>query len=161
MEKITDYLYEKDEKFASNLSLRDRRVLVLHILYTIECHEYDVAIQTIIFQYEKNYGVSIKKDDQIIVIVDGILNKKDEIDNIITRYLRGWRLERLSVIVRLILRYALWELIEIKSDSALVINEAVELAKKFAEQDSYKFINAVLDNWMKEQKVIVKDQSTD
>ena len=50
---------------------------------------------------------------------------------------------------KLILRLALWELLHTDTDPVVIINEAVELAQCFAEQDAYKFINGVLDSYRK------------
>ncbi len=53
---------------------------------------------------------------------------------------------------RLILRIGVWEMKYTKTDSTVVINEAVELAKCFAEGEAYKFVNGILDEWSKRRE---------
>ncbi len=65
---------------------------------------------------------------------------RNELDKIVERFLANWRLERLGVSTRIILRLAVWELLNTETASTIVINEAVELAKCFSEIDAYKFI---------------------
>ena len=74
-----------------------------------------------------------------------ILEKKDEIDEIISNNLKDWKLERLSKMDRQILRISAYEILYSDIPYKVSINEAVELSKKYSEKDeSYKFINGVL-----------------
>jgi len=66
-------------------------------------------------------------------------------DPLIAEEAEHWRLSRMAVIDRLILRLAVYELLHTDTPRAVVINEAIELAKKFSTEDSAKFINGVLD----------------
>jgi len=66
-------------------------------------------------------------------------------DPLIAEEAEHWRLSRMAVIDRLILRLAVYELLHTDTPRAVVINEAIELAKKFSTEDSGKFINGVLD----------------
>lgn len=71
----------------------------------------------------------------------------EEIDSIITRHLKDWSIERLPAIDRSILRIAIAEILYRKEIPLSVsINEAVELAKKFSDEKSAKFINGLLGN---------------
>lgn len=68
------------------------------------------------------------------------------IDDQITEASTNWRLERLAVLDRLILRLAIYELLfETDTPRAVVINEAIELARRFSTEDAVKFVNGVLD----------------
>ena len=79
-------------------------------------------------------------------IVLGMIEQQPAIDALIKQQTKNWRLDRLSVIDRLILRMAIWELQhEPESPPAVVLNEAVELARTFGTDDSVKFVNGVLD----------------
>lgn len=70
----------------------------------------------------------------------------DALDLAIERHARHWRIERLAVIDRLILRLAIWEMRhETGTPPAVVINEALELARKFSSDESVRFVNGVLD----------------
>ena len=77
--------------------------------------------------------------------LDDIFAKKEQIDEIISNNLKGWKLERLSKMDRQILRISTYEILFTDIPYKVSINEAVELSKKYSEKDdSYKFINGVL-----------------
>ena len=78
-------------------------------------------------------------------IVDGVLEKKDSIDKIISKYLENWDLDRLGKTDRAILRLSTYEMLYYNTPKVVVINEAVELAKKYSDEKIVKLINAVLD----------------
>lgn len=69
----------------------------------------------------------------------------EELDPIIFTHAQNWRLERISTIDRAILRLALAEMRSTSTPAKVVINEAVELAKKFSSEDASSFINGILD----------------
>jgi N utilization substance protein B len=68
-----------------------------------------------------------------------------ELDPIISSHAQNWRIERMAAIDRAILRLALAEMRATSTPARVVINEAVELAKKFSTEDASAFINGVLD----------------
>jgi N utilization substance protein B len=77
---------------------------------------------------------------------DGVAEKLAEIDPIITEAAQHWRLERMNVMDRLILRLAIYEFLHERDTPAkVVINEALELARTFSNDDSVRFINGILD----------------
>jgi N utilization substance protein B len=79
-------------------------------------------------------------------IVRGTVSALADLDRLIGAHSQHWRLERLAVIDRLILRMAIWELQERDpAPRAVVVHEALELARRFSGEDSVKFINGVLD----------------
>jgi N utilization substance protein B len=78
-------------------------------------------------------------------LVFGTLEHADESDAVIAPLLEGWTLERLPTIDRIVLRMGVFELTHrIETPAPVVINEAVELAKKFSTEDSGRFVNGVL-----------------
>lgn len=72
-----------------------------------------------------------------------------ELDPIISTHARNWRIERISAIDRAILRLAIAELRTAGTPPKVVLNEAVELAKKFSSEEAASFINGILDAAMK------------
>ncbi|MFA5929056.1 MAG: transcription antitermination factor NusB, partial [Candidatus Margulisiibacteriota bacterium] len=67
---------------------------------------------------------------------------KAELDQLIEKYSKGWKLERINVIDKSILRLALYELLYSKDlPKNIVIDEAVELAKKYSDPEASKFVN--------------------
>jgi N utilization substance protein B len=79
-------------------------------------------------------------------LLHGVHEKREAINQLISRYAENWRLERMSVIDRNILRLAVFEL-HFTDDvpTSVAINEAVEIAKRYSTDDSGSFINGILD----------------
>jgi N utilization substance protein B len=78
-------------------------------------------------------------------LVFGTIENRDESDAVISPLLEGWTLERLPTIDRIVLEMSVFELKHRKeTPPPVVINEAVELAKKFSTEDSGRYVNGVL-----------------
>jgi transcription antitermination factor nusB len=118
-------------------------------------HELREAVFKILFQIENtelDYKELLELEQEEIVnssyvntTLTEIINKLEEIDNIISNNLKDWKLERLSKMDRQILRISAYEILYSDIPYKVSINEAVELSKKYSEKDeSYKFINGVL-----------------
>ena len=75
-----------------------------------------------------------------------------ELDPIISTHAQNWRLERISAIDRTILRLALAEIRTSSTPAKVVIDEAVELAKKFSSEEASGFVNGILDAAVKAEK---------
>jgi len=79
-------------------------------------------------------------------LVAGTIQRVTEIDDLIAKHLKNWRLERVAVIDRLVMRLAIYELLtETETPSKVVINEALELARTFSGEEPVPLINGVLD----------------
>lgn len=79
-------------------------------------------------------------------IVRGTLAHLEEIDSIVSKYAENWELRRMAVVDRTILRFSTYELLYLEDiPPKVVINEAVDIAKKFSQEDSGKFVNGILD----------------
>ena len=77
----------------------------------------------------------------------GVGARLDELDRLIQRHAQNWRLGRMAAVDRNVLRLAAFELIsDGKSPDSAIINEAIELARKFSKQDSAQFVNGILDS---------------
>jgi N utilization substance protein B len=84
-------------------------------------------------------------------LVRGTLDRVKEIDAIQTSHAQNWRVERMAVIERLILRIAVYEfLAEANTPPRVVINEALELARSYSGEEAVAFVNGVLDAVRKE-----------
>ena len=75
----------------------------------------------------------------------GVRAREAELDALIASALQNWRLERVALIDKLILRIAAFELTRAADPPAVIIDESVELARRFAADDSVRFINGVVD----------------
>ena len=126
---------------------RQAREAALQILYFWEVGGADpgAAIDAYFQEHQSD------ADDAVITfassLVMGTAQDVRELDALIERHLQHWRLERLAVIDRSILRMAAWELQhETDTAAAVVMNEALELARRFSTEESVSFINGVLDS---------------
>jgi N utilization substance protein B len=78
-------------------------------------------------------------------LFEGATRDVTVLDDLIRRHADNWRFERLAAIDRAILRLAIFELTQAETPTKVVLNEAVELAKKFSSEESGAFVNGVLD----------------
>ncbi|KAF0133524.1 MAG: transcription antitermination factor NusB [Candidatus Saganbacteria bacterium] len=83
-------------------------------------------------------------------LAEGAYKQKDEIDLIIKKYLKDWKIGRMAGVDLNILRLAFYELIYTQTPLQIVINEAVEMAKKYSTLEAAKFINGILGAYKKE-----------
>jgi N utilization substance protein B len=84
-------------------------------------------------------------------LVIGTVEHVEQIDEIIRRHAEHWRLDRMAIVDRNLLRLAVEEfLYEAGTPKTVVINEAIEIARRFSAQESPQFINGVLDSIKKE-----------
>lgn len=86
-------------------------------------------------------------------MVNGTWEDRHSIDSLISKYARRWKIDRLAVIDRNILRLAVFEMTRLPDiPHEVSIDEAVELAKKFSTDKAASFINGILDSIRKEIK---------
>lgn len=78
-------------------------------------------------------------------LFEGAVSSRETIDALLSTHAANWRLERMASIDRNILRLAVFELQQIDTPAAVIIDEAVELAKKFSSAEAPPFINGILD----------------
>jgi len=86
-----------------------------------------------------------KQKDFALALYKGVEENIENIDTMIDAHLKEWDLKNIGNIERAILRLGTYELLYTDLDSAVVINEAIELAKKLCSDTGPKFINGVLD----------------
>jgi transcription antitermination protein NusB len=79
-------------------------------------------------------------------LFEGVAAGAAELDALIVAHAENWRLERMALIDRAILRLAAYELRAAKTPAKVVLNEALELAKTFSSEDATAFINGILDS---------------
>lgn len=129
-------------------SRSELRKIVMTCLYQI-----DIAKQNNI-QYDPEEVIkeNIEVDNEFVKdLVFGVVTSEEEINGIANKYLKDWPINRLDKTGAAILRMAIYELKYMDTPAIVVINEAVELAKKYTDEDLVKMINAVLDKFMKEE----------
>ena len=124
------------------LNRTEAREKIMVILYQIDFYKKE----NIEYNLEDVFHENLEMDNKYVKdIVNGVLENQDKIDETINKYLDNWDLDRLGKTDRAILRLSTYEMIYYDTPKVVVINEAVELAKKYSDDKVVKLINAVLD----------------
>ncbi len=104
--------------------------------------------------FKETLGKELSSEGQAYVssTVKGILKSHEEIETILVKYLKNWKLSRISKIEHTIFMLSIYEL-KFTPDvpAKVVINEAIELGKKYSTKESSSFINGILDSVMKQE----------
>ena len=123
---------------------RGSREFALQVLYQLDITKQD-AIR-ILAQSEEHFLPKEGNHKFAEKIVLGVLEHHQEIDRLIEQYSENWRLDRMTIIDRNILRMALFELLYCEDiPPKVTLNEAVDLGKRYGSEDSGSFINGILD----------------
>jgi N utilization substance protein B len=125
------------------------RMAVVSLLYAYDLGNGAIADHTDEILEEKK--IRNKQKDFALTLFDGVMAHLEEIDTAIVKHLKEWDFDRLGSIERATLRLGAYETLYSDLDSAVVINEAIEVAKAFGTEQSPKFINGVLDAIAKEK----------
>jgi N utilization substance protein B len=125
-------------------SRRKAREAAVQMLYQIDLCGLEVAAAIELFW--KHLGVPTERDDFADQLVLGFGRVSEEIDAKIRAVSRHWRLERMARVDRNIIRLGAYELMHVADiPRRVTLNEAVELAKRFGNEESPAFVNGVLD----------------
>ncbi|OHD98432.1 MAG: N utilization substance protein B [Sulfurimonas sp. RIFCSPHIGHO2_12_FULL_36_9] len=119
------------------------RMAVVSLLYAFDLGNGNIAEHTDEILEEKK--IRNKQKDFALTLYEGVMQNIKVVDEAIVKHLKEWDFERLGAIERATLRLATYEILFGELDSAVVINEAVEITKAFGTEQSPKFINGVLD----------------
>ena len=130
------------------LTRSELREKIMTILYQINVYT--------ITKIEYNVDDIIKEvnpiDNEFVKdVVYGVVTKKEELDEIANKYLNKWTIDRLGNTDQAIIRMAIYELLYTETPGIVVINEAVELAKSFSDDDVKNMINGILDKIYKDK----------
>lgn len=110
-----------------------------------------VTVEEAFLLLRDNFQANKKAAPYALEILAGVNECKDEIDQLIAEHSKNWRLERMSMVDRNILRIAAFEFLKKGQDvpAAVVINEAIEVATRYSDEDASPFINGILDSMQK------------
>jgi N utilization substance protein B len=123
---------------------RKSREFALQVLYQLDITKQDV-IKTLA-QFQDHFSGNEERDDFMERLVLGVLEHCQEIDRLIEKYSENWRLVRMNIVDRTILRMAIFELLYCEEiPPKVTLNEAIELGKRYGSEDSGSFINGILD----------------
>jgi len=122
------------------------REIVLKILYQLDALKCEAAQSgPVIEEYFKSFR-RVNPDEEKFIrhLVQTVLERRKEIDAAISKNLIGWKLGRLALIDRNLLRMGIAEA-TFNSEKPIIIDDILRIAKKYSDADSYKLINAILD----------------
>jgi len=125
-------------------SRRKSREYAMQMLYQWEMGKHTPAQVSSTFFLEKKVEPEVEEFAR--ELFEGAVDRREELDRLVREHSENWRLERLAAVDRSILRVALFELLHHpETPPAAVINEALEIARRFSGEDSVEFVNGVLD----------------
>ncbi|HIR75253.1 TPA: transcription antitermination factor NusB [Candidatus Ventrenecus avicola] len=125
--------------------LRQKCMTILYQIDIMKQNELPYDVEEII---KENLKI---ENDFVKDIVFGVETSLKEIDEIANKYLKDWDIKRLDKAGSAILRMAIYEMKYMDTPPVVVINEAIELAKKYTDEELVSMINAVLDKFMKDE----------
>lgn len=99
----------------------------------------------------------IEADDFTMSMLNNFSANREEIDEIITKNIKGWTLKRLSKVTLSVLRFGITELKFLNTPVKVAINEAIELSKKYSTPKEAAFVNGVLGSVVKNEKLAKKN----
>lgn len=127
----------------SELNRSMQREIIMTSLYQIFIYEANKI------EYDINEVIksSLEIENNFInEIVYGVLEKREELDNVANKYLKNWSIDRLGKTDQAIIRMAIYEMIYTDTPNIVCINEAVELAKAYSDDKVKSMINGILDS---------------
>ncbi len=124
------------------LNRSELRKLIMTILYQLNVYDKNKMS----YQVEEVIKSVVDIENEFVKeVVYGVITYKNEIDQTANKYLTGWTIDRLGNTDQAILRMGIYELLYTNIPEVVAINEAVELAKAYSDDDVRKMINGVLD----------------
>ena len=127
---------------------RNTRELALKVLFQVDVGHLspDEALQT----WEEEVRPATEDRDYVDGLVRGIAASDAELDEIIAELAEGWKIDRLAKVDKNVLRIALYELIHHPDSTPnTVVNDAVEIVKKYSTDDSGRFVNGILGSYLR------------
>lgn len=126
--------------------MRRVREATLQFLYQNEQEKIFHFADSHLSTFIKNFDVPTYLSNDISALAKGVADKRADLDEAISRHLSHWKIDRLAKTDLVVLRIATFELLETKTPTAVILNEAIELAHQYGSTKSGSFINGVLDN---------------
>ncbi|MBD5451748.1 MAG: transcription antitermination factor NusB [Lachnospiraceae bacterium] len=128
------------------MSRRELREQIFKFIFRVEFNDRDEMPEQEDFFFEADEFTADEKDMQYISKKgNSILERLDEIDDKINQQAKGWTTQRMGKVDLTILRLAVYEILfDDDVPTGVAINEAVELAKKFGQEESSGFVNGIL-----------------
>jgi N utilization substance protein B len=142
-------------------SRRRSRQRALQILFLWDARRQPVD-EAIDAYYDTLYSEEQPARDPFVSdLVRGTVEHAAEIDEQISKHAQHWRMERMPIVDRNVLRLAVFEMIHAGTPAAIAIDEALELARKFSNEESVQFVNGVLDAIRRDVAAVSGPQAPD
>lgn len=139
------------------------REIVVHLVYGIN-YTKESADEAIVSRFAQDYYETLREENDIYSdrpnskqmgyineVVKGIEAHQDELNGYIAKYAIGWRIERISRLARSIMQLAIYEILYVDDvPTSAAINEAVELTRKYEDEDVVSFVNGILGSFARE-----------
>ena len=136
------FLYDKMYLVMSMKNRSELREISMQAIYQIYIYE----SSNIEYELNKVIKELLEVENPFVnELTEGVISKQDEISKIANKYLVNWDIDRLSKVDKAIISSAIYELKYMDTPPLVVINEAIELSKKYSDEKVTKMINAVLD----------------
>ncbi|MGT2743409.1 transcription antitermination factor NusB [Streptococcus plurextorum] len=130
-------------------SRRDLRERAFQALFSLEFGGDMIQAGENAYRYDKSEDMLDEVPVFLLNLVQGVQSHQSDLDIKITQRLKkGWNFERLTLNDRVLLRLALYEMIYEETPDRVVVNEIVDIAKKYADNTSAKFINGILTHFI-------------
>lgn len=123
---------------------RAARELVFKYLFEADMNKNTNFDKNLYITREETKEVNGNQHEFVITSLEGVFSNFEEIDKYLVENMETWNLERVGHVERALLRFAVYELKHTEIGTEIIVNEAVELAKKYGEEKSGEFINGVL-----------------
>lgn len=124
------------------------REIIMKVLYQIDIFEESKIDYNL---HEIKHELLEVENNFVDETIDGILKNKNKLEKLANKYLNNWTIKRLNKVDQAILLIGIYELIYTDTPSIVSINEAIELSKKYSEEQVTKMINGVLDKIFHEE----------
>ncbi len=129
---------------ANRSELREKVMTIIYQISLYKKNKIDFDVNDVI-----NENMEVE-NEFVKDLVYGVVTNYDELTDIANKYLNNWSIDRLDLTGSSILRMAIYEIKYMDTPNIVVINEAIELAKKYSDDNVRKMINASLDKMVNE-----------
>ena len=139
------------------------REIVVHLIYGIN-YTKESADEAIVTRFAQDYYETLHEENDIYAdrpnqkqmsyinqVVHVIEANQEELDNYIAKYAIGWHIDRISRLARAIMQLASYEILYVNDvPTSAAVNEAVELTRKYEDEDMVAFVNGILGSFVRE-----------
>ena len=126
---------------------RRSREIALQVLFQSE-FEPDLTWERATALFTENFETPVEVKEYATSLLKGVWENKQQLDRLIQTHARNWQLDRMGFVDRNILRLAAFEMTLMNGEIPVkvIIDEAIEIGKRYGSEDTFAFVNGVLDN---------------